>query len=183
VGGYGSTRWAGYTKRTAVEECRRLDVRDLKREGLLEEGKTWAGSWGWTERDGSKATIGLQACSEWVRLTYTLRFPQGGEPQQVSYEAPVSWSGPRPFFLCPGPQGGDCGRRVEKLYLPLYGPSGRFLCRHCWGLSYHSRQTWDPLVSYYRGRPEEALIALRSGKARGRTLVAICKALEWDRGF
>lgn len=178
MGGYGSTRWAGYTKRRAVEECRLLDVRHLKREGLLEDGQTWVGSWGWTDRDGSKATIGLQASSSWVRLTYALRIA-GGEPEQVSYEAPVSWSGPRPFFLCPGPQGRDCGRRVEKLYLPLRGPTGRFLCRHCWGLSYESRQTWDPLVSYYRQRPEEARAALRCGAVRGRTLVAIVRAMEW----
>ena len=179
MGGYGSTRWAGYVRRTSVEECRRLDVRHLKREGLLTEGQTWAGSWGWTDRNGGKATIDLQASSSWVRLSYALRIA-GGAPERVSYEVPVTWTGKRPFFLCPGP---DCGRRVEKLYLPLRGTTGRFLCRHCWGLSYESRQTWDPLVSYYRQRPEEARAVLRSGKARGRTLVAICKALYWNRGF
>jgi len=40
VGGYGRTRWAGYVRRTSVEECRSLDVRHLKREGLLTEGQT-----------------------------------------------------------------------------------------------------------------------------------------------
>ena len=48
---------------------------------------------------------------------------------------PCRFGGSRVYFLCPGPRGTDCGRRVTKLHL-----SNRyFLCRHCTKLAYASQ--------------------------------------------
>jgi hypothetical protein len=54
---------------------------------------------------------------------------------------PCRFGGSRAYFLCLGPRGTDCGRRVTKLYL-----SHRyFLCRHCSQLAYASQyeQPWQ----------------------------------------
>ena len=37
MGGLGSTRWNGFTKRALVEDCLQLDLVALRREGLLDE--------------------------------------------------------------------------------------------------------------------------------------------------
>ena len=166
MGGYGSGRWGyGHSKRTTVEKCRHLSVRDLHREGLLKEGVarsasiTWRNVWG-----EEQASIGLTSSGERVVLTYALS-NRDRDPEQMTYTARVVWTpchfgGQRPWFSCPGR---NCGRRVGKLYLP---PGGRyFLCRHCYGLSYKSRQTWDKRAAFYRKHPEIALVALRSRKA------------------
>jgi hypothetical protein len=48
---------------------------------------------------------------------------------------PCRFGGSRAYFICPGPRGNDCGRRVTKLHL-----SNRyFLCRHCTKLAYASQ--------------------------------------------
>lgn len=171
MGGYGSNRWGyGYARRTAVEECGWIDVRRLRRGGLLQEGGTCHMGWSWRAPGGTvTASVIVTATPEQVALAYTVRdrFAPDREPERVAYTVPVVWTSlfkdrVRPWFLCPGR---NCGRRVAKLYLP---PGGRyFLCRHCHGLSYRSRQTWDKRVSYYRRHPE-ALQALldraRSGE-------------------
>lgn len=160
MGGYGSGRWEGYTRRIQAEECRALDVRDLWREGLLKQGVTWQGLWWWRTPDGKeRASITLTATAERVVVSYTIRPLDGPkrDPEQVGYAVPVVWTaqpvgGRHPWFLCPGER---CGRRVAKLYLPLYvRGSRRFLCRHCWGLSYESRQTWSKEAAFYRRHPE-----------------------------
>ena len=48
---------------------------------------------------------------------------------------PCRFGGSRAYFICPGPRGTDCGRRITKLHL-----SNRyFLCRHCTKLAYASQ--------------------------------------------
>ena len=50
----------------------------------------------------------------------------------------LHWGGLRWWFTCPlGVNGKACGRRVQKLYLPHAGQY--FGCRHCYHLSYDSR--------------------------------------------
>ena len=168
MGGYGSGRWDSHSKRTTVEECYHIDVRHLRRRGILKEGQTWRGLWVWRNARGEEeASVGLVATTAQVALAYTIRFAynRNGEPELVNYTVPVVWtpmfgSGTRPWFLCPGR---DCGRRVAKLYCP---DSGRYyLCRHCYDLSYKSRQTWDKRAAFYGKHPELALAVMRSPAA------------------
>ena len=52
---------------------------------------------------------------------------------------PCPFGGARPWFRCPLVVGGEpCGRRVRILYRP-WG-ARYFGCRHCYGLSYRTRQ-------------------------------------------
>ena len=135
MGGYGSGRRCGRDK---VESCRSLDVNDLNRAGCLSPG--WHGGWEW-RRDGERtAWISLRSEADRLCLSYRVR-ALGEEWQDVTQIIPLDWpscpfGGSRPFFLCPGQklvQG--CNRRVLK----LYGADRYFLCRHCYGLTYASR--------------------------------------------
>lgn len=179
MGGYGSGRWGyGYRRRIAVEDCRHLDVRDLRRAGLLVDGRTWRGGWTWRTADGEQvAGVTLESSAAAVLLSYMVS-GRGFSPQRIADRVPVVWTplrfgGGQPWFLCPGP---SCGRRVAKLYLPLDDGTPRFLCRHCHGLSYRSRQTWDKKVAFYRHHPEAVLATLQDPKARPAERLAALKA-------
>jgi hypothetical protein len=179
MGGYGSGRWGWHDKRTTVEECRHIDVRHLRRRGLLEADRTWQGLWVWRDDEGEEqASMTLAATAAQVTLTYTIRYPNDRrDPERVSYTVPVVWtpmfgSGTRPWFLCPGR---NCGRRVAKLYLPAYADAKYYLCRHCYGLSYHSRQTWDKRAAFYAKHPELALAVMRNRTAPHAQVMAAIK--------
>lgn len=144
--GRGSGNWYRWDKRDTVEGYRRLDVRQLHREGVLRPGA--AGTWGWWNGDGERvarigyaARGGFEGKVEAVELRYTAT-SQDGEPEDVQYKVPVTWTachygGARPWFLCPGVvDGRHCGRRVAV----LYAADSYFLCRHCYGLAYASQQ-------------------------------------------
>jgi hypothetical protein len=54
---------------------------------------------------------------------------------------PCRFGGSRAYFICPGPRGTDCGRRISKLQLCRR----YFLCRRCSQLAYASQyeQPWQ----------------------------------------
>jgi hypothetical protein len=63
-----------------------------------------------------------------------------GEAAETEYQVNLiasrpQFGGRRWWFACPSPA---CERRVRHLYLPVGGDY--FLCRHCHGLTYTSRQ-------------------------------------------
>ncbi len=175
MGGMGSSRWGGYTKRTTVEECRWLDVRRLRREGIIARGRTCRTGWYWRDDSGNtRASVDLAASGEAVELAYTLT--TGEAPETIRYTVPVVWTeAPRgAWFLCPEVK---CGRRVAKLYLP---PGGRyFLCRHCHGLSYASRQQWDKRIAFFRRHPDLAAAIMRNPGARVSVRLAAIRAGLW----
>jgi len=184
MGGYGSGGWGFlHDKKTTVEECRWVDVGRFKREGMLLEGQTWGGSWWWKDNEGKQvASIDVTSCTEWVRLSYTITYTAGDrEPEKIAYTVPVVWTpcnfgGRRPWFVCPGQ---NCGRRVGKLYFPRYALAKYYLCRHCYDLSYESRQKYDKRVAALRKHPELALAILRSGsRVSSRQALLALKALD-----
>jgi hypothetical protein len=80
-----------------------------------------------------------------IYLDYTVTSPGDDESRSVSYHVPLEYTEPnfggvRPWFRCPSHAGG-CGRRVGKLYLPIYTDRDRFLCRECYDLGYRSSRT------------------------------------------
>jgi hypothetical protein len=140
MGGPGSGRWYRWQgSKTTVEECRRIDVRDWQRRGLLRSG-TWF-PWGWYTRDGAQvASISVQVQQGRVFLGYCVR-REGEAWQEIERPVELAWTpchygGQRPWFRCPG---WGCGRRVATLYLG----GGYFLCRHCLDLAYESQRE-DP---------------------------------------
>lgn len=137
MGGPGSGRWYRWQgSKDTVEGCRRIDVRDWHRRGLL-----YGSGFGWNWYRGWE-----QVASIWVRvelgrqvtLVYRVR-AGGGDWQDVEQPLALAWTpchygGQRPWFVCPGRW--ECGRRVAVLYA-----GGRyFLCRQCYDLRYESQR-------------------------------------------
>ena len=131
-GGAGRPGW-----HVKVDNCLKLDVRELARRKLLDGGSF---TWHWSETDSGKVVgqIGIITFSGEVRLNFTLN---GTPLQQVIRleRTACNYGGTRPWFRCP-----RCQRRVAVLYLR----SG-FLCRPCGHIAYGS-QSEDALGRTWR---------------------------------
>jgi hypothetical protein len=122
-------RW---NKKTTMEETKRIDIRYMKNRGLLKPFKT--GSLNWSVGGEPSGDIRYTCHHDYLQLNY--RYRENGEEWQPVEEkvffdrTPCNYGGERLWFLCP-----RCGRRV----VVLSGYGARFLCRHCYGLSYGSQ--------------------------------------------
>ena len=135
MGGIGSGRPRGAGRRR-VEDCRVLDVDQLRRAGCLRAGWAGEGQWG----DGEQgASIHLRAEPGRLHLSYRVCVAGAWEDVAETVDivrVPCRFGGTRPYFLCPGVVGGvACGRRVAK----LYGPGRHLRCRRCHRLVYGSQ--------------------------------------------
>lgn len=182
MGTLGSGRWGGHTKKTTVEECSALSIRMLKE--ALEYGPGYGGRVWWTCRGEEKGSISFgtekRGSMMAVRLIYTITNRATGGQQDYSYPVAMQtthpyFGGVRWWFTCPLVVGGNpCSRRVGKLYLP---PGGEYFgCRHCYDLSYRSRQEYDKRVVFYQRHPELLLDILESNE--GKSLSTIILAMK-----
>ena len=133
MGGRGSGLWYRWDKNHTVESVRSIDLRYMRKHGLLNPDT--AGSLQWGAGGDVKASIGFQCSQSYLQLNFDC-LSGGGKRQPVIQRilfdrTPCHYGGERLWFLCP-----RCGRRVEL----LYGPSTLFLCRHCHQLPYASQQ-------------------------------------------
>jgi len=134
MGGPGSgTCYRWRSKRPVAEDYCFLDINYLKRNGDLKPGRVSIQRWSCGDQEAG--SIELIAHEESVELDY--RYTQAGEPEDVHYTVqltytPCNYGGKRPWFRCPNTH---CGRRVGK----LFAVGKYFLCRHCYGLAYHSQ--------------------------------------------
>ena len=134
MGGRGSGRGWRWDARDTVDDMRALDVRRLKREGLLEPGNKFG--WRWANSRG-ESSIKLRVEASGIWLSYRVRDTGAEEWKDMNYNVPLvstpcHLGGSRAWFLCPAR---GCGRRVAKLY------SGRvFACRKCHQLAYPSQR-------------------------------------------
>jgi hypothetical protein len=140
MGGEGSGNWYRFNKKTTIDECQRIDVRYLHREGLLKPGRWFSLRWSRAGREtGSiRGVVSRDDRPEQIILLYRHRSGASGEWEDVQEPVPLSWTacnfgGERPWFVCPG---AGCGRRVAI----LYGPGRYFLCRHCYDLRYENQR-------------------------------------------
>jgi hypothetical protein len=133
MGGIGSGRRWQFGAET-TEDYRTIDIRWLKREGLLHSGTDRRITW--SRQDRVVASINIRSESGRVILTY--RHKSGGEEwQDKSYPVYLDTTschmgGERHWFLCPAR---GCGRRVAILYA-----GSIFACRHCYRLAYPSQR-------------------------------------------
>ena len=134
MGGIGSGRRWNFGAHDTTDDYRSIDVRWLKRRGMLRPGAS--GSLTWSRRGEVVGSIQIQAEPERVRLKY--RHKSGGDEwQDQSYPVyldttPCHLGGARQWFLCPAR---GCGRRVAVLYGGTI-----FACRHCYQLAYPSQR-------------------------------------------
>ena len=129
MGGIGSGRtWHPGAKMT-TEDYLTLDVRHLKREGLLEPYQSF--NWQWLRNNQPHASIRIRTEPDRVILAYRYNGMDQSYPVYLDWTA-CHMGGKRPWFLCPV---NGCGRRVAI----LYGGS-IFACRHCLQLAYASQR-------------------------------------------
>lgn len=132
MGGRGSGRRASYSGKDTTEESLPLDIRRLRRAGVLTPGRAF--SWQWTVNDRVRASIQIRAEAWQVELTYI--YAPNGRPAEFIRQAvmlettPCTLGGSRQWFCCP-----TCSRRVAV----IYGTGRLFACRRCKGLAYASQ--------------------------------------------
>jgi hypothetical protein len=137
MGGSGSGRRWHYSAKNTTEGYRSIDVRWLKREGMLSPGANRRITW---SRGGEiTGSINVRSEPDRVILDYRQR-DHGGEWQAENYPVnltttPCHIGGERHWFLCPAH---GCGQRVAVIY-----GGGIFACRKCHQLAYPSQRE-DP---------------------------------------
>lgn len=134
-----------WSKKDTVEDCTKLSISKLKEFGLLggccHTGLTWT-----RKLSGHTNSVGIVVDvldEPYVKLNYTITDRNSGEKNDYDYKVgltttPCRYGGVRYWFICPLSRNGvPCGRRVGTLFLSSGGK--RFGCRHCYNLSYESR--------------------------------------------
>ncbi len=112
------------TRRVAtVDDYPRIDIRDMKRQGMLEPGES--GSLSWSCRGSIVDSIGYESHPDRLVLI------RHSERTAIRFDSTACYfGGERRWFLCPG-----CHRRIAV----LCSARGVFLCRHCHHLPYLSQ--------------------------------------------
>ncbi|MFT7223858.1 MAG: hypothetical protein ACI82Z_001401 [Cellvibrionaceae bacterium] len=132
MGGIGSGSYSRWNSKATTESTKRIDIRHMHKQGYLKPSTH--GELSWTCGGKPSGNIRFIAYSRYLRLDY--RFKQHDEEwqpvqQQIYYDyTPCHYGNSRQWFLCP-----KCHKRVA--VLASDGPL--FLCRHCYDLTYRSK--------------------------------------------
>jgi hypothetical protein len=132
MGGSGSgNRWRYGTKGTLNSSCR-LDVRYLKRQGMLRSGYY---SLSWSRNGEPSGNVNIRVVAD-VSMTVIYRWRRNSSEEWQSKEQAVSlahsacaFGGSRQWFVCP-----YCSRRVAVVVVD----GAHVACRHCLKLTYAS---------------------------------------------
>lgn len=127
MGNYNSGQHGGKAK---CEQCQSIDVRLMTRKGWLKSGRHLNIKW------SSGGFLTMDTLDNGINLSYSIN---GGSLNtyhiNLSFTT-CNYGGTREWFICP-----RCNDRKAKLYLR----NGRFACRDCQSLRYHS-QALDPMA-------------------------------------
>lgn len=103
---------------------------------------TWTSGW-----DDHKSSVGVEGSTmnggNYLRIWYTQTDNYTQEKKDFDYKIPLTttpcrYGGKRYWFTCPWYKNGNyCGKRVGV----LYKDGDYFACRHCYNLSYSSRNS------------------------------------------
>ena len=133
------------TGRIEADGLKKIETSFLKKHGYF-SGRYQSGTIKWTNGySGRESSVGISVWSTpenpLVRLIYTQTNSETGEKKDFMYDIPLTttpcrYGGWRWWFICPMSRNGRyCGRRVAVLYLG----NDVFACRHCYNLTYESR--------------------------------------------
>lgn len=135
------------------DNLKKIEIRWLKKYSYLDGWKSGVIKWtsGW---DGSESSIGIMGrVSEddaYIKLTYT-QTDQDGIKKDFDYKvylarSPCNYGGVRYWFICPlSANGKPCDRKVGV----LYKNGDYFGCRHCYNLTYASKNENRRYKNYY----------------------------------
>jgi len=137
MGGIGSGRMFRWGAKATTESQHDIDIRWLKKQGLLRSGVS--SSLSWSCKGKQTGSIGFKMEAGQMILNYRHR-PNDGEWEDVKQiislsQTPCNFGGYRKWFLCP-----RCWKRVAV----LYGAGKYFYCRHCHDLAYSCQQETPP---------------------------------------
>ena len=136
-------RWS-YSNRQEADGLRKVNLSFLKREGYF--NRSWrSGIVTWSRNGEKTGSISIQSFisddERYIQFVYTQTDRYSGEKTDLDYKialttTPCYFGGKRYWFICPWYANKVyCGRRVGVLYL-----DGKyFACRHCYDLTYNSR--------------------------------------------
>ena len=123
-----------------MESCRILDIKALKDRGCFSRGRENVTHYIHWHNSYTGDYMGcIQVTVEFSKIhkngIYTITDNPHIEPYRGNLTSTFPYyGGERYWFICPL---SGCGRRVAKLYLPI--GAKYFGCRHCYNLSYASR--------------------------------------------
>lgn len=133
MGGRGSGTWCRGDTKATTEETKRIDIRYMRKQGLLKPNTT--GNLEWTCSGEHKGSVRYSCYSNYLQLNFRHKECDGewqSVEKQIQFDrTPCHYGGERLWFLCP-----HCNKRVAV----LYGGDNRFLCRHCYQIPYSSQQ-------------------------------------------
>lgn len=161
--------------KTEADDTKKISTSFLKKHkyftGWRSGTITWTSGW-----SGNKSNVGIEVSTmnedNYLRIHYTQTDNSTGEKKDFDYKIPLTttpcrYGGKRYWFTCPWYKSGVyCGKRVGT----LYKDGDYFACRHCYNLTYSSRNAsrkYGSFVSipdveqaeeevkrrYYRGMP------------------------------
>ena len=134
-----------WDKKDTVEDSRSISISFLRKHGFLCGYKS--GQVTWSRNEEEVASIGVAVSTmndeDYVKFNYTTTHRSTGEKTSYDYKVsltttPCHFGGVRYWFICPLTiKGNYCGRRVGTLNK---APGANYYgCRHCYDLSYESR--------------------------------------------
>lgn len=133
MGGSGSGRHWHCGARALTTDYQSIDVRRLRRKGLLKPGSVFCLRWS----RGNKVVAAVDGRTLGDRIILGYRYRRGDQDWvENRYPVDLEWTdchfgGQRPWFRCPA---AGCTRRVAILY-----GGGIFACRDCLDLAYPSQ--------------------------------------------
>jgi hypothetical protein len=135
-----------FDKKDTVEDCRSVSISFLRKHdyfcGCRSGTIVWKNCYG-EETSSISIIVSTMYDDNYVRFQYTSTNRNTEEKTEYDYKVqltttPCNFGGVRYWFICPLSRNGVyCGRRVGKLYK---APGANYFgCRHCYDLSYKSR--------------------------------------------
>jgi hypothetical protein len=132
MGGRGSGTWYRGSGRTTCEEAKRIDIRFLKKQGMLRPNTSGTLSWNIGGEPSGSIRYSMFSDQMWLRFKCRWFDEEWEDIEQEIWfdETPCNYGGTRMWFTCP-----ECDQRVAVLYcVDTY-----FMCRHCNRLPYSSQ--------------------------------------------
>lgn len=167
MGGYGSSRWRGYSRRQTVEQVDRLSVHALRARlstALSVREPRKVPDQGQPEHVGDVHIVVARLLEEregaFLPVAVTTWGRRSVTEVVVLGRVPAAFGGTRWRLCCP-----QCGRFCEALYSPSQRSYLCWVCRVCLGLCYRSQQQ-APLVRL--AHRQARLASRRSELARTR---------------
>lgn len=131
MGGLGSGRWFRSRERLTTEDLPRIDIRAMKRQGVLHPN--YPGVFSWTIDDPLVGSMSFKIHRGWLSVEYftTINGQKTKNTEDIKFDStPCHFGGSRYWFLCP-----CCKTRITT----VYKLNNVYRCRHCHNLTFRSQ--------------------------------------------